>query len=63
MDHLIIGGLSVEMTGEIFTTSRIHKGIWGQGPTRIGAYHNSVGWKDTKVITGGVKMLYMQLIN
>lgn len=53
----------MEMTGEIFTTPRIHKGIWGQGPTRIGAYHNSVGWKDTKVITGGVKMLYMQLIN
>lgn len=53
----------MEMTGEIFTTSRIHKGIWEQVPARIGAYRNTVGWKETKVITGEVKMLYMQLIN
>lgn len=53
----------MEMTGEIFTTSRIHKGIWGQGPTRIGAYRDTIGRKDTKVFNGRMKMLYMQLIN
>lgn len=46
------GLLSVEMSGEIFTTATIHKGIRGQPPTRTVLYQTKVPTVRRKVFNG-----------